>query len=104
MAGVVSLGGPVIGGRIEECSDAAGEATFVLPKVEPGLVGEAACEGGVGRPRGDAADGVTVCIEWGIADIPGSSFGAMLEADLRLWCLFMAARCIGGGCTMFGGT
>jgi hypothetical protein len=67
------------------------------------FVGEFVCDDGVGRDLGDAAD------EWewiggGKGLMAGSILGAMLEPDLLDWCLFIMARCIGGGCTRFWGT
>lgn len=60
-----------------------GEAVAICPlNGGVGLVGEAACEGGVGRVFGEATDGCTLA--WPDTEVtPGSSFGAMLDADLR---------------------
>lgn len=76
-----------------------GEATgWWLLKVGVLVAGDAACEGGVGRVLGDAAE---VWVGGGREVMPGSILGAMLEPDRREWCLFKIARWIGGGCTMF---
>lgn len=75
-------------------TDPAGEATCWEPKVV--AVGEAECDGGVGRVFGDAAEdcGRPDCRGGGRGErlIPGSSLGAMLEFDRRAWCLFNMAR------------
>jgi hypothetical protein len=65
--------------RIPCWSEVVGEAADWVPK-PPGVetVGEATWEGGVGLVFGEVAD----CMPC-IAAAPGSSFGAMLEADLR---------------------
>lgn len=96
------MGGGTAGRMLDEGSVAVGE-TAELPKPGLGLVGDVACEGGVGRDLGE----VTACRPWmdGATEAaPGSSLGAMLEADLReWWCLFRMALWMGGGCTMFWG-
>jgi hypothetical protein len=85
-------------------SDPAGEAPCWEPKDAVPL-GEAECDDGVCRFLGDRAEG-WACIGGGSGDtgMPGSSFGAMPDADLRAWCLFKMARWMGGGCTRFWGT
>lgn len=94
-----------IGGRTVAFiwSDPAGDAPCCEPKVVV-AVGEAECEEGVCRLLGDSAEDW----EWigggnGDTGTPGSIFGAMLEFDLRAWCLFKMARWMGGGCTKFWG-
>jgi len=55
----------------------AGEA----PKAEVVAVGEAECEGGVGRVRGDMAEAGPCAAAKD--EMPGSSLGAILELDRR---------------------
>jgi len=53
------------------------------PNAEVVAVGEAECDEGVGRFLGDVAEaGPWPDVK---AEVPGSSFGAMLELDLRAW-------------------
>lgn len=68
-------------GRMFEGSLVLGD-TVELAKLGFGFVGDAACEGGVGRDVGEATLCIG-CIGCGSDDAPGSSLGAMLEADLR---------------------
>ena len=82
--------------RTEVLSEGAGEY--------PAFVGELEWEDGVGRVFfGDVAEECG-CIGGG-TELTDSALGAILGLDLRdWWCLFMMARWIGGGWTMFGGT
>lgn len=66
------------------------------------VLGDAACEDGVGRDLGEAADKLPACIGGSVLK-PGSTFGAMLEVDRRLWCLLSKVLDIGGGCIKFAG-
>lgn len=90
-----------IGGRADGGLETVGEGPDWPPKLAP--VGEGATDGGVGRVRGDTVGCGKPCAGVDIAAAPGSSLGAMLEADRRDWCLFKMARWIGGGCTIFWG-
>lgn len=65
-------------------------------------VGDAACEDGVGRDLGDPAARLPACIGGSVVN-PGSNLGAMLEVDLRLWCLLSKVLDMGGGCIRFAG-
>lgn len=65
-------------------------------------VGDGAWEDCVGRALGDPAGRLPACIGGSVLK-PGSTFGAMAEVDLRLWCRLSNVRDIGGGCIRFAG-
>jgi hypothetical protein len=68
----------------QDCaSDIRGDKAGWLPKVGPELVGESACDGGVGRVLGERTLGGRGGVDVWLT--PGSSLGVMLEVDLRDW-------------------
>jgi len=82
-----------IGCRIDadKWSELAGEAPCWEP-YDVVAAGEAECEDGVGRLFGEVADECPWSGGGNGDTMPGSSFGAILEFDLRAWCLLRMAR------------
>ncbi len=95
MPGIGGICGFMCGGMavgIDGWLDMVGEVRpGALLKVGVVLVGEA--PGGVGLALGDVVACWKPCMGGGNEVTPGSSFGAILEPDLReWWCLLKIAR------------